>query len=150
MPKRDLYRILGISAQAAADEIKRAYRRLAFILHPDVGSLPNAERFHEVHDAYEVLSNPERRRSYDVEISTRPHPSAAEPLQTKAPVRLFDDFLAVRPSPLEEFIDSLERSVFGYPGSSGGRTRRLRLEAILDVQEARLGCRIPLSTPVER
>jgi curved DNA-binding protein CbpA len=51
MPKRDLYRILGISAQAAADEIKRAYRRLAFILHPDVGSLPNAERFHEVHDA---------------------------------------------------------------------------------------------------
>ena len=60
---RDYYGILGIDTDAGPDEIKRAYRRLARELHPDVN--PDAaaqERFREVSAAYEVLSDPEKRR----------------------------------------------------------------------------------------
>jgi molecular chaperone DnaJ len=64
---RDYYGILGISTDAGPDEIKRAYRRLARELHPDVN--PDAaaqERFAEVSAAYEVLSDPEKRRVVDL------------------------------------------------------------------------------------
>lgn len=45
MPKRDLYRILGVSTQAAPGDIKRAYRQIAFAVHPDVGKRPDPDRF---------------------------------------------------------------------------------------------------------
>jgi molecular chaperone DnaJ len=64
---RDYYGILGVSTDAGPDEIKRAYRRMARELHPDVN--PDAaaqERFAEVSAAYEVLSDPEKRRIVDL------------------------------------------------------------------------------------
>jgi molecular chaperone DnaJ len=62
----DLYRILGVSHDADADEIKRAYRRLARELHPDVNDDPGAqERFKEITGAYEILSDPQKRARYD-------------------------------------------------------------------------------------
>jgi molecular chaperone DnaJ len=64
---RDYYGILGVANDAGPDEIKRAYRRLARELHPDVN--PDAEaqaRFREVSAAYEVLSDPEKRRIVDL------------------------------------------------------------------------------------
>lgn len=63
---RDLYRRLGLRRTASPDEIKRAYRRLAKKLHPDVDRSHEAhERFLAVKEAYEVLSNPLLRREYD-------------------------------------------------------------------------------------
>lgn len=62
----DLYGTLGVSTSATADEIKRAYRRLARQLHPDVN--PDAaaqQRFRQVISAYETLSDPHRRQTYD-------------------------------------------------------------------------------------
>ncbi|MFB4205493.1 Curved DNA-binding protein [wastewater metagenome] len=66
MEYKDYYRILGVGRDADADEIKRAYRKLARKYHPDVSSEPDAEqRFKEVAEAYEVLRDPEKRRAYD-------------------------------------------------------------------------------------
>lgn len=146
MPKRDLYRILGVSTQAAPREIKRAYRQIAFAVHPDVGERPDVERFREAHEAYETLSDPSRRRSYDVEIAIRRRPLSAEPLRSKSAVTVVEDFLTVRPS-MEELLDQIGQNFFGYREKSGRRHRRLRLEAILDAEEARFGCRVPFSVP---
>lgn len=64
--ERDYYEILGLDRQASDAEIKRAFRRLARELHPDVNDAPDAEdRFREVAEAYDVLSDDERRQTYD-------------------------------------------------------------------------------------
>jgi len=66
MEYKDYYKVLGVSKQADKDEIKKSYRRLARKYHPDVSKEPNAEeKFKEAKEAYEVLSDPEKRQAYD-------------------------------------------------------------------------------------
>jgi molecular chaperone DnaJ len=67
MSKRDYYDALGVARDATADDIKKAYRRLAMKFHPDRsdGDSENEARFKEVKEAYEVLSNPDKRAAYD-------------------------------------------------------------------------------------
>ena len=63
---RDFYEVLGLSRDADQSEIQRAYRKLARTLHPDVNRDPGAEeRFKELSEAYDVLSDPDQRKRYD-------------------------------------------------------------------------------------
>jgi len=63
---KDYYKTLGVSKNASAEEVKKAYRKLARQHHPDVNKKPEAEkRFKEINEANEVLSDPEKRKRYD-------------------------------------------------------------------------------------
>ena len=65
--KRDYYEVLGLSKGATAEEIKKAYRKLAMKYHPDYnpGDKNAEEKFKEINEANEVLSDPEKRQRYD-------------------------------------------------------------------------------------
>ncbi len=68
----DYYAILNLSPQANSEDIKRAFRRLARQFHPDVAGEGSRERFEQIYQAYQVLSNPEERRRYDAQRHSPP------------------------------------------------------------------------------
>src|SRR3954463_10191104 len=98
----DPYSVLGVSKTATADEIKKAYRKLAKKLHPDVnpGDRKSEERFKEVSGAFEILGDPKKRALFDEfgEVSTRPG---------------FDELKA------REFLRQSQAGGFGRGGSRG-------------------------------
>jgi DnaJ-class molecular chaperone len=64
--KRDYYDVLGVSKSASADELKKAYRKLALEWHPDRNKSSEAEaKFKEINEAYQVLSDPQKKQAYD-------------------------------------------------------------------------------------
>ncbi len=65
--KRDFYEVLGVVREAPADEIKKAYRQMALKFHPDrnPGDEEATRRFKEAAEAYEILSDPDKRKRYD-------------------------------------------------------------------------------------
>ena len=72
--KKNYYEILGVDKKATQDEIKSAYRKLAMKYHPDrnKGSEEAAEKFKEINEANETLSDPQKRSAYDYELE---HPN---------------------------------------------------------------------------
>ena len=127
--KRDYYDVLEVSRDASAEEIKKAFRKLAFQCHPDRNSDDGAEaRFKEVNEAYEVLSDADKRAAYD----RYGHSSADNPFG-----RGFEGF------DFGGFGDIFE----AFFGGTGTATRRgpqhgndLRCKVPLTFEEAALGC----------
>src|SRR6266487_4337917 len=105
--KRDYYEILSVSRNATDDDIKKAYRRLALQYHPDRNSAPEAtERFKEATEAYQVLSDADKRSQYD-----RYGHSAFERSGGAGSVD-FSNFVGLS-------IEDLFESFFGTPGQRG-------------------------------
>jgi DnaJ-class molecular chaperone len=67
----DLYAVLGVARSATSSELRRAYRRLALVHHPDRAGAASAPRFAQIADAYRVLSNPLARSTYDATLADR-------------------------------------------------------------------------------
>ena len=68
MSKKDFYQLLGVTKNSSPDEIKKAYRKLAMQFHPDKnqGNKKAEEKFKEISEAYETLSDPEKKKNYDI------------------------------------------------------------------------------------
>jgi curved DNA-binding protein len=78
MAKRDYYSVLGVPRTASADDIRKAYRKLARELHPDVNKSADAQKkFTEVQEAYDALSDEQKRRNYDQFGHVEPRPAGA-------------------------------------------------------------------------
>src|SRR5712692_8894280 len=108
MAWKDPYAILGVGRGAPLSEIKRAYRKLAFGLHPDVGDDPDETRFQEAHEAYQALIQMEQRGPRRIKVVRAPDRSGyagtthleprgrPEVIRRRLPVNVIDDFATVR------------------------------------------------------
>jgi molecular chaperone DnaJ len=135
--KRDYYEVLGVARNASEEDIKKAFRRQARQYHPDVNKEPDAEaRFKEVNEAYEILSDPQKRQLYDQFGHAGPSIGAGGP---------GGDF------GFSGFGDIFQ-TFFG--GQAGGGARRgpqrgsdLRYNLTLTFEEAVFGCEKELEIP---
>ena len=132
---RDYYDVLGVSPDAGADEIKRAYRQLARRYHPDISGDDRGAAFLEVSRAYEVLRHAERRRSYDARLSAPPE-GRAEWLADEVAI----DFPSV-----SSVLDRMRHSFFGASPSAS-----LSAEILISAEEAFWGVSVPLDVPLRR
>ncbi|WP_218080424.1 DnaJ C-terminal domain-containing protein [Anthocerotibacter panamensis] len=150
MAYRDYYSTLGVSTTANEQEIKSAYRKLARQLHPDLnpGDKKAEERFKEVNEAYEILSDPDKRKQYD--LYGRWQQQAGARTATAAPpssgVGGVGDFDFSNFGNFEEFIDFLmgsRRGAEGAPRSGSGPVRgeNIEMSAELTLEEAFQGVR---------
>jgi molecular chaperone DnaJ len=136
---RDYYDVLGVSPDASADEIKRAYRQLARRYHPDISGDDRAVAFVEAARAYETLADPRRRRSYDAERS-----SLASYLGS-ARADWFADEVAIDFPSVSDLLDSMRHAFFGVDAGE-----ELSAEIILSPLEATEGTTIPVGIPVRQ
>jgi len=152
MEFKDYYATLGVKRDAAPDEIKKAYRRLARKYHPDVSKEANAEaRFKEVTEAHEALSDPERRAAYD-DIAAR----HARGERFSPPPGSGGGFGGGDAADYSDFFESLfgHRSRGGRAGPGFGRPHAAgsdhQAKVLIDLEDAYRGTRqtVSLRVPV--
>lgn len=136
MAKRDYYEILGVARTADEKELKRVYRKLAMEYHPDRNKDPGAEeKFKEASEAYQVLSDPEKRRLYDA--------GGYDALRTGG----FSGFQSVNVEDIFSSFGDIFGDMFGFGARGGGRRHGgvmrgsdLQTQLVLEFEEAVFGC----------
>ena len=142
--KKNFYKVLGVSQRADPEKIKKAYRRAAKRYHPDI-SPKDEDKFKEVQEAYEALSDPEKRAIYDREnfenpVPVRPYYPRTLRSHSSSLLDEIDQFFATVE---ESWIDRQPDFFAEWQGSY----RDLSVEIILTPFEAKEGCEIPLKIP---
>ena len=145
--KRDYYEVLQVSRTATQEEIKKAYRKLAFQYHPDRNpNDPGAEqKFKEIGEAYQVLSDPQKRATYDRFGHEGLNNSGYSNFRSSEDI--FDEFF----SSFNDVFDDL----FGFGGRrKSGRTRPtrgadLRYDLKISFEQAVKGCEVEIEIPAE-
>jgi curved DNA-binding protein len=126
MQYKDYYKILGVSRNVGAEELKRVYRKLARKYHPDVSKEKNAEeKFKEVQEAYEVIKDPKKRAAYD-ELGANWR--AGEQFRPPPDWEQRSGFRAGASEDLGNFSDFFS-SLFGGMGGGGGGFETRHFEA---------------------
>jgi DnaJ-class molecular chaperone len=148
MGRYNPYRVLGVEPQATRGDIRRAYHQLALRHHPDAAGPREAERFVEIVDAYELLSDPDARADYDQAhlgyAARRRQERFAAPLA----LALFDVAGSLLRGALES-IDLIEHG-FVHEGQARSDEDVLHYDLALSRQEAARGGRFDFRVPVRR
>ena len=138
-PMRDYYDVLGVSPDAGADEIRRAYRQLARRYHPDISGDERGAAYLEVSRAYEVLNDPGRRRSYDARLTSAPASGRMGHAEWLA------DEIAIDFPSVASVLDRMRHAFFGsLPIVT------LSAEVAVSPHEAFFGTTVPLGIPLRR
>jgi curved DNA-binding protein len=155
MEFKDYYEVLGVARDAAADDIKKAYRKLARKYHPDVSKEPDANaRMKEVNEAYAALSDPEKRAAYDqVGQGYRPGQEFRPPPDWDAGFEFSGGGFS--PGETADFSDFFSQ-IFGRMGGARGRQgfeargQDHHAKVLLDVEDAFDGATRQLSLRVPK
>jgi len=159
---KDYYQTLGVARDATADEIKKAFRKLARKYHPDLSKEANAEaRMKEINEANAVLSDPEKRAAYDAlgrgyqpGQEFRPPPDWDANFEFSGP-----GFGSAEAADFSDFFAELFGRMGARPGATGFGQREARFEArgedhhakiVLDIEDAWRGARRQISLRVPR
>jgi molecular chaperone DnaJ len=159
MPVKDYYLILGVSRTESASGIREAFRELAKRYHPDRIGPQGTTFFQTIVEAYQVLSDPERRRVYNqglrhAEGQAEPPPApiitrydpAPEPLVPE-PLSILRGFRTIHPS-VEPLLHRFRRNFTGLGVPKAERVESLTVELLLSPEEALRGGTVPLSMPI--
>jgi molecular chaperone DnaJ len=137
---RDYYDVLGVSPDAGADEIKRAYRQLARRYHPDISGEERGSAFLALARAYDVLRDPVRRRQYNARLSQAALQTSREPGRA-----WFADEIAIDFPSVASLLDRMRDAFFAAEPAV-----TLSARMVLTPREAFDGVTVPLEVPLRR
>ncbi len=155
MDRKTYYMVLGVSRTESPAGIRARYRDLAKKLHPDVAGEQATHAFQEVSEAFNVLSDPERRRDYNRELSRQDdavavHGRRSRPRSiAREPVTILGNPEGVFPS-FEALYDRFLRNFTGLRVPKSEQAEALNFEVLLTLEEASYGCVVPIGIPVFR
>jgi DnaJ-class molecular chaperone len=153
MRRKDYYLILGIPRSESIEGIRAAYRDLAKRHHPDVAGPAGAGRFREINEAYEILSDPARRRQYNSDLTESERPPGSGGLYRVSetivpqPFSIFERPENIRPS-FDQLFDRYFRNFSGIGVPKAEREEGLNIEVVLTPEEAFRGGVLPFTVPV--
>lgn len=153
MERKTYYMILGVSRTESASGIRTAYRDLAKRLHPDVAGEQATRAFQELTEAYDVLSDPQRRFEYNHKLGQaeggKSVPARQGPPEAKLrdPVVILEDPERIRPS-FEAMYDRFLRNFIDIEAPKSEGLDSLNVEVLLTREEASRGCLVPVGVPV--
>lgn len=148
MSGKDYYAILGVTPETGPDEIRAAFRNLAKRHHPDGNDQRDDGRFRDIAEAYEVLSDPDKRRRYH--RNRRPSESVGGDSRSGGRnVRFGRGAFSGKRSRSEAPLERMMRNMFRARMAAGGGAL-IELEVTLDADEARTGVAADVEVPVDR